>query len=87
MSIRKSKAIPVSRKVYQVRYHMVDIIRGKVISFSSVFTYEYYEDAVDEMLGLGFEPYDTLGSSFSWKRSTDKEGCYTLGTIERVDED
>ena len=78
----------MTRKVYQVRYHMVDDINnnGKVLSFPSVFTYEYYEDAVDEMLDLGFEPYGTLGSSFSWKRDTDKEGYYTLGTIERVDE-
>lgn len=83
----------VSRKVYQVRYHMVDsntdndTKTGKVISFPSVFTYEYYEDAVDEMLDLDFKPYDTLGSSFSWKRDTDKEGYYTLGTIERVNDE
>ena len=78
----------MSRKVYQVRYHMVDeVCNGKVLSFPSVFTYEYYEDAVDEMLDLGFEPYDTFGSSFSWKRDTDREGFYTLGTIERVDEE
>ena len=56
------------------------------ISFPSMFTYEYYEDAVDEMLDLGFEPYSTLGSSFSWKREAGKEGYYTLGTIEIVDE-
>ena len=76
----------MSRKVYQVRYHMVNDTdnTGKVLSFPSVCTYEYYEDAVDEMLDLGFEPYDTLGSSFSWKRDTGKEGFYTLGTIEKV---
>lgn len=77
--------------MYQVRYHMVDhsfkrTSKVEMLSFPSVFTYEYYEDAVDEMLDLGFEPYDTLGSSFSWKRDTDREGFYTLGTIERVDE-
>ena len=79
----------MTRKVYQVRYHMVDDkdSTGKVLSFPSVFTYEYYEDAVDEMLDLGFEPYGTLGSSFSWKRDTDREGFYTLGTIESVDEE
>ena len=77
----------MSRKVYQVRYHMVDeVCNGKVLSFPSVFTYEYYEDAVDELLDLGFEPCSTLGSSFSWKRNTDRERFYTLGTIERVDE-
>ena len=77
----------MTRKVYQVRYHMVDeVYNGKVLSFPSVCTYEYYEDAVDEMLDLGFEPYGTLGSSFSWKRDTDKEGFYTLGTIEIEDE-
>ena len=84
----------MTRKVYQVRYHMVDSTEnngevtntGKVLSFPSVFTYEYYEDAVDELLVLGFEPCSTLGSSFSWKRDTDREGFYTLGTIERVDE-
>lgn len=75
----------ITRKVYQVRYHMVND-NGKILSFPSVCTYEYYEDAVDEMLDLGFEPYGTLGSSFSWKRDTDREGFYTLGTIERVDE-
>ena len=56
----------------------------------SNYTYETmpdYEDAVDELLDLGFEPYGTLGSSFSWKRDTDREGFYTLGTIGRVDED
>ena len=81
----------MSRKVYQVRYHMVDhsfkrTSKVETISFPSVFAYEYYEDAVDEMLDLGFEPYGTLGSSFSWKRDTDREGFYTLGTIESVDE-
>lgn len=82
----------MSRKVYRVRYHMVDDTKrigdtGRVISFPSVFAYEYYEDAVDELLDLGFEPYGTLGSSFSWKRDTDRERFYTLGTIERVDEE
>ena len=78
----------VARKMYQVRYHMVDgtYNTGKVISFPSVFTHEYYEDAVDELLDLGFKPCGTLGSSFSWKRNTDRGGFYTLGTIERVDE-
>lgn len=78
----------MTRKVYQVRYHMVDHTEntGKVLSFPSVCTYEYYEDAIDEMLDLGFEPYAILGSRLSWKRETDREGFYTLGTIERVDE-
>ena len=78
----------MTRKVYQVRYHMVDSTHtGKVISFPSIFTHEYYEDAVDELLDLMFEPCSTLGSSFSWKRETGREGFYTLGTIERVDEE
>ena len=81
----------IKRKMYRVRYHMINntgIVNntGKAISFSGLFTYEYYEDAVDELLDLGFEPYSTLGSSFSWKRNTDREGFYTLGTIEIVDE-
>ena len=81
----------IKRKMYQVRYHMINNTgrlnnAGKVISFPSILTHEYYEDAVDELLDLMFEPCSTLGSSFSWKRDTDREGFYTLGTIERVDE-
>lgn len=82
----------IKRKMYRVRYHMINNTgklnnTGKVISFSGLCTYEYYEDAVDEMSDLGFKPYRTLGSSFSWKRDTDRKGFYTLGTIERVDEE
>lgn len=82
----------VKRKVYRVRYHMVDTSGkigdiGKVVSFSGIFTYEYFEDAADELLELGFEPHGTLGSKLVWKRCTGKEGFYTLGTVERVEEE
>ena len=82
----------IKRKMYQVRYYMINNTgrlnnTGKEITFPSIFTHEYYEDAVDELLGLRFEPCSTLGSSFSWKRETGREGFYTLGTIESGDEE